>query len=74
MLDIKVQIKVPCSEIRKQNEDHQHLTKYIVNQKKWKWSGHTARVKDNILGQALQRVATQEMEKVKRTTKLQVAR
>ena len=45
MLDLKLQDKIPCSEIRKRTEIID-VIEYTLNQK-WKWAGHIARIKDN---------------------------
>ena len=45
MLNLKLQDKVPYSEIRKRPKITD-IREYILNQK-WKWAGHIARLKDN---------------------------
>ena len=49
------------------------IIEYTVK-RKWKWAGHTARMKGNRLNQTLHRVVTKEMEEIKRTTKQKMAR
>ena len=44
MLDLKLQDKIPCSEIRKRTKIID--TEYTLKQK-WKWAVHIARMKDN---------------------------
>ena len=45
ILDIKLQDKIPCSEIRKRTK----ITDIIEStlKQKWRWAGHIARTKDN---------------------------
>ena len=45
MLDLKLQHKVPCSEIRKRTKIID-IIEYTLKQK-WKWAGHIARMTDN---------------------------
>ena len=45
MLDLKLQDKIPCSEIRKRTKIID-IIEYTLKQK-WKWAGHIARMKDN---------------------------
>ena len=45
MLDLKLQDKIPCSEIRKRTKMND-IIEYTLKQK-WKWAGHIARLKDN---------------------------
>ena len=45
MLDLKLQDKIPCSEIRKRTKINDSI-EYTLKQK-WKWAGHIARMKDN---------------------------
>ena len=45
MLDLKLQDKIPCSEIRKRTKIID-ITEYTLKEK-WKWVGHIARMKDN---------------------------
>ena len=45
MLDLKLQNKMPCSEIRKRTKIID-IIEYTLKQK-WKWAGHIARMKDN---------------------------
>ena len=45
MLDLKLQDKIPCSEIRKRTNIID-IIEYTLKQK-WKWAGHIARMKDN---------------------------
>ena len=45
MLDLKLQDKIPCSEIRKRTKITD-IIEYTLKQK-WKWAGHIARMKDN---------------------------
>ena len=63
VLDLKLQDKIPCSEIwiRTKIIDIEYTLK-----QKWKWAGHIARMKD--------RVATKEREEIKRMTKQKMAR
>ena len=44
MLDLKLQDKIPCLEIRKRTKIID-IIKYKLKQK-WKWTGHIARMKD----------------------------
>ena len=45
MLDLKLQDKISCSEIRKRTKIID-IIEYTLKQK-WKWAGHIARMKDN---------------------------
>ena len=45
MLDLKLQDKIPCSEIRKRAKIID-IIEYTLKQK-WRWAGHIARMKDN---------------------------
>ena len=45
MLDLKLEDKIPCSEIRKRTKIID-IIEYTLKQK-WKWAGHIARLKDN---------------------------
>ena len=45
MLDLRLQDKIPCSEIRKRTKVID-IIEYTLKQK-WKWAGHIARMKDN---------------------------
>ena len=45
MLDLKLQDKIPCSEIRKRTKTID-VIEYTLKQK-WKWASHIARMKDN---------------------------
>ena len=45
MLDLKLQDKIPCTEIRKRTKIID-IMEYTLKQK-WKWAGHIARLKDN---------------------------
>ena len=45
MLDLKLKDKIPCSEIRKRTKIID-IIEYTLKQK-WKWAGHTARLRDN---------------------------
>ena len=45
MLDLKLQDKIPCSEIRKRTKIID-VIEYTLKQK-WKWAGHISRMKDN---------------------------
>ena len=45
MLDLKLQDKIPRSEIRKRTKIID-IIEYTLKQK-WKWAGHIARMKDN---------------------------
>ena len=45
MLGLKLQDKIPCSEIRKRIKITDTM-KYTLKQK-WRWAGHRARMKDN---------------------------
>ena len=45
MLDLKLQDKIPCSEIRKRTKIF-YIIEYTLNQK-WRWAGQKARMKDN---------------------------
>ena len=45
MLDLKLQDKIPCSEIRKRTKIID-IIEYTLKQK-WKWAGHIPRIKDN---------------------------
>ena len=49
MLDLKIQDKIPCSEIRKWTKiiDIIEQTLKKKEEKKWKWAGHIARFNDN---------------------------
>ena len=58
MLDLKLQDKIPCSEIRKRAKIID-IMEYTPKQKS-KWAGHIARMKDNMVDQTLHRVATKE--------------
>ena len=71
MLDLKLQDKIPCSEIRKRTKITD-VIEYTLKQK-WKWAGHIARRKDNRWTKRC-RVATKEQEEIKKTTKQKMAR
>ena len=45
ILDLKLQDKIPCSEIRKRTKVTD-IIEYTLKQK-WKWAGHIAKMKDN---------------------------
>ena len=45
MLDLKLQEKIPCTEVRKRTKMID-IIEYTLKQK-WKWAGHIARMKDN---------------------------
>ena len=45
MLDLKLQDKIPCSEIRKRTKITD-IIEYTLKQK-WRWAGHIARMMDN---------------------------
>ena len=45
MLDLKLEDKIPCSEIRKRTKIID-IIEYTLKQK-WKWAGHIARSRDN---------------------------
>ena len=45
MLGLKLQDKIPCSEIRKRTKIID-MTEYTLKQK-WRWAGHIARMKDD---------------------------
>ena len=45
MLDLKLQDKIPCSEIRKRTKIIDIID--FTLKRKWKWAGHIARLKDN---------------------------
>ena len=45
MLNLKLQDKIPCSEIRKRTKTID-VIEYTLKQK-WRWAGHIARMKDN---------------------------
>ena len=45
MLGLKLQDKMPCSEIRKRTKIFD-IMEYILKQK-WRWAGHVARMSDN---------------------------
>ena len=45
MLDLKLQEKIPYSEIRKRTKIID-IIEYTLKQK-WRWAGHIARMKDN---------------------------
>ena len=45
MLDLKLQDKILCSEIRKRTKIID-IVEYTLKQK-WRWAGHIARMKDN---------------------------
>ena len=45
MLDLKLQDKIPCSEIRKRTKIID-IIEYTLKQK-WRWAGHMSRMKDN---------------------------
>ena len=44
-LGLKLQDKIPCSEIRNRTKII-GITEYVLKQR-WRWAGHTARMKDN---------------------------
>ena len=71
MLDLKLQDKIPCSEIRKRTKIID-IIEYTLKQK-WRWAGHIARLKDNRWTKRWHRVATKEKEEIKRTTKQKMA-
>ena len=68
MLNLKLQDKIPCSEIRKRAKIID-VIEYTLTQK-WRWAGHIARMKD----QTLHRVANKEREEIERTTKQEMVR
>ena len=45
LFDLKLQDKIPCSEIRKRTKIID-IIEYTLKQK-WKWAGHISRMKDN---------------------------
>ena len=45
MLNLKLQDKIPCSEIKKRTKVID-IVEYFLKQK-WRWAGHIARMKDN---------------------------
>ena len=71
MLGLKLQDKIPCSEIRKRTKIID-IIEYTMKQK-WRWAGHRARIKDNGWTKRC-RVATKEREEIKRTIKQKMAR
>ena len=68
MLGLKLQDKIPCSEIRKRTKKTD-IIEYTLKQKS-RWARHIARMKD----QTLYRMATKEKEEIKRTTMQKTAR
>ena len=45
MLNLQLQVRILCSEIRKRTKIID-ITKYTLKQR-WKWAGHIARMEDN---------------------------
>ena len=66
MLDLKLQDKIPCSEIRKRTKIIDIIE--CTLKQKWKWAGHIARMKDNRWTKRCT-VATKEREEIKRMIK-----
>ena len=71
MLDLKIQDKIPCSEIRKRTKIID-IIEYTLKQK-WKWAGHIARMKDNRWTKRCTEWQP-EREEIKGTTKQKMAR
>ena len=63
MLNVKLQDKIPCLEIRKRTKIID-IIEYILK-RNWRWVAHIARMKD----QTLHRGPTKEREEIKGTTK-----
>ena len=70
MLNLKLQDKIPCSEIRKRTSDIEYTLK-----QKWRWDGYIiSKNEGQHVDQTLHRVATKEREEIKRTTIQKMAR
>ena len=71
-MHLKLQDKMPCSEIRKRTKITD-IIEYSLKQK-WRWAGHNSKNEGQQVDQTLHRVATKESEEVKGTTKQKVAK
>ena len=68
MLGLKLQDKIPCSEIWKRTK----IIDIIALKQKWRWAGQIARTDNRWTKRGT--VATKEREEIKRTTKQKMAR
>ena len=71
MLGLKLQDKIPCSEIRKRTKIIDIIE--CTLKQKWRWARHIARMKDNRWTTRC-KVATKEREEIKGTIKQKMAR
>ena len=72
MLDLGLQDKILCSEIRRRTKIID-ITEYTMKQK-WRWAGHTARMKDNRLTKRCTERQPRRGKRFKRTAKQKTAR